>query len=70
MTKQIIGQSDMLALQECSTSNVFHIRTYWDIKTGEQIVLWHDIEQVYKNISFALNGKAVAPNMTDSDYEP
>ncbi|KAF9081587.1 hypothetical protein BGX27_004843, partial [Mortierella sp. AM989] len=60
----------MQAFQARSSPEILHIRTHLDKRTRERIVLWHEIQQAYKHISYVLNGKAVVPYMTDDDYNP
>jgi hypothetical protein len=52
-----------------STGEVADIPTLIDPKTGNQIVLWRDIQSVFENAKTVWSGKSLVPLLTDENLD-
>ncbi|KAF9946423.1 hypothetical protein BGZ65_009739, partial [Modicella reniformis] len=63
------GKQSYQAFRSPSTLKVTNIPTAIDPKTGKPIILWRDIQSVFKNADSIRNGEFLVPFMIDENLE-
>ncbi|KAG0299649.1 hypothetical protein BGZ98_009869 [Dissophora globulifera] len=57
------------AIRSQFSSEVLTINCRLNTKTGEYVVLWRDIQQLYENAKYIKNGSAIVSFIVDDDFE-
>ncbi|KAF9913438.1 hypothetical protein BX616_010034 [Lobosporangium transversale] len=60
-----VSASDLRPLSDA----VFYIQTRIDTDTGQHVFMWKDIQRVFSNAKYLLDGTLVVPFMTNQCYE-
>ncbi|KAF9345207.1 hypothetical protein BGX26_003398 [Mortierella sp. AD094] len=69
MTKDIAVDIPLQAFRDSSTSKTFSIPARLDSKTGQHIILWMDIQQIFKNVDCVMNNGVLVLLLTDDNFE-
>ena len=51
------------------SSQTINIHTRLDNKTGQQVVLWKDVLQVFEHAKYISDGSMTIPFLADDDFE-
>lgn len=59
----------MQAFRSNSIDKVIHVPAKMDSKAGHHIVLWKDIQRVFKGADFIMHEASMVSFMTDENFE-
>ncbi|KAG0246581.1 hypothetical protein BGX31_000559 [Mortierella sp. GBA43] len=63
-----IGEQSSQAFRGSSRAGIIYISTVLDNKTGKRIVLWEDIQDVFRDAQYVRNGNAHVSFMRDENF--
>lgn len=71
MTAPVASTTSQTFRSTSSSGSVFviNINPRHDSKSGSKVILWNDVQRVFKNVQFIMDGNAAVSFLTDDNFE-